>query len=351
VTDPLPLGLFLGFWGSTRSPDPLPLVREAERLGYDSVWTAEAWGSDAIGPLTWIAAHTSRIRLGTGVMQLSARTPTATAMAAATLDHLSGGRFSLGLGVSGPQVVEGWYGQRFAEPLARTREYLGIVRKALAREVVTADGPHYPLPVTDGTGLGKPLKLMTRPLRPDLPILLGAEGPKNIALAAEIADGWVPTFFSPAHDTRYRGLLEAGWARRPTPGRPADFEVPAITAAVIDDDVEAAADRLRPAVALNVGAMGAESANFHLGSFQRLGFEAEAARIQRLHLDGHHADAVAAVPTAMVEAVFLVGPPAKIRDELAAWRESLATTLLLGFPEFAHYTPDTLRTMADLTLT
>src|SRR5438309_967730 len=187
------LGLGLGYWGAGPNPDAVALVQEAEALGYDSVWTSEAYGSDALTPLAWYGAHTSRIQLGTSIVQMSARTPTATAMAAITLDHLSQGRFILGLGVSGPQVVEGWYGQPFAKPLARTREYIAIVRQVLAREApVASDGPHYPLPYPGGTGLGKPLKPIVHPLRADLPIFLGAEGPKNVALAAEVADGWFP---------------------------------------------------------------------------------------------------------------------------------------------------------------
>ena len=197
---PLKLGLQLGYWQAQPPEDPVGLAQEAERLGYDSVWTAEAWGSDAFTPLAWIGAHTSKIRLGTSVVQLSARTPTATAMAALTLDHLSHGRLTLGLGVSGPQVVEGWYGQPFSKPLARTREYVDIIRQVLRREApVRSDGPHYPLPYTgEGSwGLGKPLRSITHPLRADIPIFLGAEGPKNVALAAEIADGWLPLYYSP----------------------------------------------------------------------------------------------------------------------------------------------------------
>jgi F420-dependent oxidoreductase-like protein len=343
----LKLGLFLGFWGSTPPTDSLDLITEAERLAYDSIWQAEAWGSDGIAPLAWWGAHTTRLRLGTDVLQISARTPTATAQVAATMDHLSGGRFVLGLGVSGPQVVEGWHGQPFARPLARTREYVRIVRQALDRQEVTNPGPHYPVPYPGGTGLGKPLKIMTRPLRRDLPIFLAAEGPMNITLTAEIADGWLPTFFAPAHDGRYRDLLAEGFARR-TDGRPADgFEVLPATAVVIDDDVEAAADRLRPFMALNIGGMGAETANFHFDSFARLGFEGEARKIQRLFLDGHRTEAIAAVPTALIEAVSLVGPREKIRDDLAAWKDSVATSLLLGFAELPL---STLRTMAELVL-
>ncbi len=339
------LGLQLGYWGAAPPPDAAAAVAEAERLGFDSVWTAEAWGSDALTPLAWLGSSTSRLRLGTALIQLSARTPTATAMAAITMDHLSKGRFVLGLGVSGPQVVEGWYGQPFPKPLARTREYISIIRQALARQgPVTSDGPHYPLPYPGGTGLGKPLKPIVHPLRADLPIILGAEGPKNVALAAEIADGWFPIFFSPRHDAMYDKALAEGFARPGARRQAEDFEVLATTAVVIDDDVKRAADALRPAVALYVGGMGAPEMNFHFEVFVRMGYEAEANRIKQLFLDGHRDEAIAAVPDAMVEEIHLIGPKEKIRDDLEAWRESMVTTLLVGG------SLDTLRTMAELVL-
>lgn len=337
------LGLQLGYWGAGPPPDAAEKVAEAERLGFDSIWTAEAWGSDALTPLAWLGSSTSRVRLGTALMQLSARTPTATAMAAMTMDHLSGGRFVIGLGVSGPQVVEGWYGHPFPQPLARTREYVSIIRQALAREKpVTNDGPHYPLPYPGGTGLGKPLKPIVHPLRADVPIILGAEGPKNVALAAEIADGWFPVFYSPEHDSIYRKALDEGFSRPGARHRPEDFEVLSSTTVVIDDDAERAADLMRPAVALYVGGMGARDMNFHFEVFVRMGFEAEATEIQRLYLEGHKKEAIAAVPTSMVEAIALVGPREKIRDDLAKWEESAVTTLLVGG------TIETLRTMAEL---
>jgi F420-dependent oxidoreductase-like protein len=327
----LKLGLQLGYWGAGPPPHAAALVREAERLGYDSVWTAEAYGSDALTPLAWWGAATSRVRLGTALCQLSARTPTAMAMAALTLDHLSGGRFVLGLGVSGPQVVEGWYGQDFSKPLARTRQYVSIVRQVLAREApVTSDGPHYPLPYPGGMGLGKPLKAIVHPLRPDIPIVLGAEGPKNVALAAEIADGWFPIFFSPQHMGEFKEALDEGFAR-PTARRSADdFEVIAFCPVVVNDDIEQAADLYRPMLALYIGGMGAREMNFHFDVFVRMGFESEAHKIQDLYLDGHKEDAAAAVPTAMVEKIALIGPRAKIVDDLAAWQESFATSLLVA---------------------
>jgi len=337
------LGLQLGYWGSGPPVGAPEQVAEAERLGFDSVWTAESYGSDALTPLAWWGARTERVRLGTSLCQLSARTPTAMAMAALTMDHLSGGRFVLGLGVSGPQVVEGWYGQPFARPLARTREYVDIVRKVLAREApVTNDGPNYPLPYPGGTGLGKPLKPIVHPLRADIPVILGAEGPKNIALAAEIADGWFPIFFSPRAMKSFEASLTEGFAR-PGARRTAEtFEVLAFAPTVLGDDVEAAADAFRPYLALYIGGMGAKDMNFHFDVFARMGYEEAAGKIQAAYLDGRKDEAAAAVPTAMVEDIALVGPREKLRDDLEAWRESIATSLLVSgdIP--------TLRTMAEL---
>ena len=341
----LKLGLQLGYWGSGPPPNAIELVVEAERLRFDSIWTAEAYGSDALTPLSWWGSQTSNVRLGTALCQLSARTPTAMGMAALTLDHLSGGRFVLGLGVSGPQVVEGWYGQPFPKPLARTREYVDIVRQVLAREApVTSPGPHYPLPYPGGTGLGKPLKPITHPLRNEIPIILGAEGPKNVALAAEIGDGWLPIFFSPNAVKAFEPSLAEGFAR-PTARNTADnFEVIAFAPTIIDDDLERAADAYRPGLALYIGGMGAKEMNFHFDVFARMGYEAEAHKVQDLYLDGHKDEAAAAVPTALIEDVALVGPKEKIRDDLEAWKESIATTLLVAG------SIDTLRTMAELVL-
>ncbi len=337
------IGLQLGYWGAGPPPNAVELAVEAERLGFDSVWTAESYGSDALTPLAWWGSQTSRVRLGTSLCQLSARTPTAMAMAAQTMDHLSGGRFVLGLGVSGPQVVEGWYGQPFPKPLARTREYVDIVRQVLARQgPVTNDGPHYPLPYPGGTGLGKPLKSIVHPLRPDIPIILGAEGPKNVALAAEIADGWFPIFFSPRAMKSFEASLAEGFARPAARRNAESFEVLAFAPTVIADDVDAAADGFRPFMALYIGGMGAKEMNFHFDVFARMGYEEAATKIQALYLDGHKDDAAAAVPTAMIEDIALVGPKEKIRDDLDAWRESIATTLLVSGDAA------TLRTMAEL---
>jgi F420-dependent oxidoreductase-like protein len=325
------LGLQLGYWGAGPPAGVTERVAEAERLGFDSVWTAEAYGSDALTPLAWLGARTTSLRLGTALCQISARTPTAMGMAAMTMDHLSAGRFILGLGVSGPQVVEGWYGQSFPKPLARTREYVAIVRQVLAREgPVTSPGPHYPLPYPGGTGLGKPLKPIVHALRSDLPIILGAEGSKNVALAAEIADGWLPIFYAPEHDADYRAALAEGWSR-PTARRSAeDFEVICTATVVLDEDIERAADSLRPYLALYIGGMGARDMNFHFDVFARMGFEADAKKIQELYLDGRKDEAAAAVPTSLVEATALIGSREKIRDDLEKWSESLVTTLLVG---------------------
>jgi len=339
----LKLGLQLGYWSAGPPPNATELVAEAERLAFDSIWTAESYGSDALTPLAWWGAATNNVRLGTSLCQLSARSPAAMAMAAMTLDHLSGGRFVLGLGVSGPQVVEGWYGAPFPKPLARTREYVDIVRKVLLRDQpVTNDGEHYPLPYPGGMNLGKPLKSIVHPLRNDIPIILGAEGPKNVALAAEIADGWFPIFFAPKAMGSFQAALDEGFAREGARRSAKDFEVLAFAPTIIHDDVEAAADLYRPAVALYVGGMGAKEVNFHFDVFCRMGYEAEATKIQDLYLDGKKDDAAAAVPTQMVEDIALVGPKEKIRDDLEGWRESMATSLLIN-GDIA-----TMRTMAEL---
>jgi len=340
------IGYATGYWKQGPPAGALRAVRTAERLGYESVWTAEAYGSDAFTPLAWWGSRTRRIALGTGIAQLSARTPAATAMAALTLDHLSEGRVILGLGASGPQVVEGWYGQPYPKPLARTREYVGIVRDILARDgAVTAAGPHYPLPYAgeDATGLGKSLRSTVHPLRADLPIYLAAEGPKNVALAAEIADGWLPFLFSPRANAEFAGYLDEGFARRAPERSPrSDFEVAVQLAVIPHPDVEKAADLVRPIIALYVGGMGAKGANFHRNVIDRLGYSAECDRIQELYLAGRKAEAIAAVPTRLVEEIALIGPPEKIRDELQAWEESVVTTLLVQGPAFA------LRTIRDV---
>jgi F420-dependent oxidoreductase-like protein len=341
----LRLGLSLGYWAGGPPPGAAEAIQEADRLGFDSVWTAEAYGSDALMPLAWWGAATTRIRLGTAIVQISARTPAATAMAAMTLDHLSGGRVVLGLGVSGPQVVEGWYGQPFGKPLARMREYIGILRDIWAREgPVTNDGPHYPLPIRGGTGLGKALKSSLHPLRRDIPIYLAAEGPRNIAMAAELCDGWLALFYSPHHDEYYREALGEGFARPDARRAAEDFDVAATVPLIVTDDIEGAADALRPMYALYFGGMGARQTNFHANVPIRMGYEAEVAKIQELYLSGHKKEAAAAVPTRLVEQLTLIGPPDKIRHDLEAWRDSIVTTLLIGGDAA------TLRTAAEIVL-
>ena len=334
------LGLSLGYAPPGTNPaDLFPLVQEAERLGFDSVWVAEAWGSDAVSVLGWLAAKTERIKLGSAIMQIPGRTPANTAMTAATLDLLSGGRFLLGLGTSGPQVVEGWHGQPWGKPLGKTREYVEIVRAALRRDLVEHEGEHYRIP-WDGpgaTGLGKPLKLMLRPLRAEIPIYLAALGPKNVALAAEIADGWLPIFVAPDRFDEAFGpsLADA----------PPDFEIAATASVFVGDDVPALLDALRPHVALYVGGMGAKGRNFYNALVRRYGWEEEAERIQELYLAGKQREAIAAVPDELVDAVTLVGPRERIADRLEAWRETPVTTLVLGTMQ-----PEALQTLAELVL-
>jgi F420-dependent oxidoreductase-like protein len=342
------LGLSTGLLtGPALLSEGLKWVKEAERLGFDSIWSSETYGSDALTPLAWWGSHTEKVRLGTTIIQMSARRPTATAMAAMTMDHLSGGRFMLGLGVSGPQVVEGWYGEPFAKPLARTREYVSIVRDAIARrEPVVSDGRHYPLPLNGregSTGLGKPLKSILRPLRERIPTYIAAEGPKNIALAAEIGDGWLPLYYSPHYDAElYRPCLEEGFARRGGP--PEEFEIAPSVPFIVHDDVEQAADMLRPMYALYFGGMGARAMNFHHQVVVRMGYGAVAERIQDLYLDGKKDEAAAAVPTKLIEELALIGPADKIRHDLEAWRESRVTTILIAGP------PERLRQAAELVL-
>jgi F420-dependent oxidoreductase-like protein len=330
------LGLNLGYAPPGTNPAELvPLAQEAERLGYDSVWAAEAWGTDAVSVLAWIGGLTSRIKLGSAIMQIPGRTPANAAMTAATLDLMSGGRFLLGLGTSGPQVVEGWHGEPWGKPLGKTREYVEIVRTALRREVVAYEGEHYRIPY-DGpgaTGLGKPLKLMLRPLRAEVPIYLAAIGPKNVALAFEIADGWLPIFVAPE---RFADVF-------PVP--PAGFEIAATASVLVGDDVQALRDALKPQLALYVGGMGARGRNFYNALVRRYGWEAEAKRIQELYLGGRHRDAIAAVPDELVDAVALVGPRERIRERLEAWRETPVTTLVVGSPQ-----PEALRVLAELVL-
>jgi F420-dependent oxidoreductase-like protein len=332
------LGLALGYWG--RGPDPrhIELAVTAEELGYHSVWTAEAWGSDAFTPLTWIAARTSRIRLGTAVAQMAARTPTATAMHALTLDHLSGGRLMLGLGLSGPQVVEGWYGRPFPRsPLTATREYVDIVRQVLRREgpvELAGDYHRHPYTGSDATGLGRALRPITHPLRADLPVLLAAEGPKNVAQTARIADGWLPLYWSPAAAHLHAEALAAA-----RPG----FLVAAMAHVRVCADVADGLAPVKAMIAFYIGGMGAASRNFHADLMARMGYGPAARRIQELFLAGRRAEAVAAVPDAFADEISLVGPRERIADRLTAWRAGPVTDLLAITTD-----PDTLRVLAEL---
>jgi F420-dependent oxidoreductase-like protein len=328
----LKLGLSTGYWSSGPPKGAAEAIQEAERLGFDSFWTAEAYGSDCLTPLAWWGATTERIKLGTSIVQMSARTPAATAMAAMTLDHLSNGRFILGLGASGPQVVEGWYGQPYPRPLERTREYVSIVRDIVRREgPVEFHGEQYDMPYTggDGMGIGKALKSTVHPLRTEIPIYLGAEGPKNVSLAGEIADGWLPLFFSPKEDSWYRERLRAGFDAAGDPSKADRFEVASMLTIIPGDDVEECANLVRPFVALYAGGMGAKGANFHFDVFDRMGWGDVANRIQELYLEGKKQEAAALIPLEMVEDVALVGPPDKIRDEMAKWKDTCLTTILL----------------------
>ena len=328
------LGYNTGYWGSGPPTGALESITEAERLGFDSIWTAEAYGSDCFTPLAWWGAHTTSVKLGTGITQMSARTPAATAMAAMTLDHLSDGRFILGLGASGPQVVEGWYGQPYPKPLARTREYVEIVRSIVRREQpVDHHGDFYNMPFVGGAGLGKPLKSTIHPLRKEIPIYLGAEGPKNVALAAEICDGWLPLFFSPKQDGFYRECLAKGFAASGDVTKADRFEVASTVMIIPGDDTEQCANLVRPFLALYAGGMGARGANFHYEVFARMGYEDVALKVQDLYLQGQKQEAAAAIPLQMVQDVALVGPVAKIKDELQQWKETCITTFMVSGPQ------------------
>jgi F420-dependent oxidoreductase-like protein len=320
------LGVHVGYWGlGMGSEDQLAVVVEAERLGYDSVWTAEAYGSDAATPLAWFAAQTSTIRLGSAIFQIPGRTAALTAMTAATIDQLSGGRMMLGIGSSGPQVAEGWHGQRFARQLQRTREYVEVVRMALARERVQFSGQTLELPLPDGPG--KALKLTIGPVQERIPIYLAAIGPKNTQLAGEIADGWIPTLFSPDHVSELRELLEQGAGRS---GRSLEhFDIAPTVNAFVSDDREMARNVMRPVLALYIGGMGSREQNFYNQLVRRYGFERAAKTIQDLYLDGKKAEAGAAIPDELIDMVSLCGPPDAVRDRLAAYREAGVGTLMI----------------------
>ncbi|MFF2109096.1 LLM class F420-dependent oxidoreductase [Rhodococcus koreensis] len=333
------LGLQLGYWGAQPPANVPELIVAAEAEGFDAVFAAESWGSDAFTPLAWWGSSTDRVRLGTSVVQISARTPTSTAMHALTLDHLSGGRAILGLGVSGPQVVEGWYGQPFTKPLARTREYVSIVRKVLSRqEPVTSDGPHFPLPYTgpDSTGLGKPLKPITHPLRADIPIWLGAEGPKNVALTAEIADGWLAIYYSPRLAPMYNEWLDEGFARPGARRSREEFEVAATCQVIVTDDRAAAIAGLKPVTALYVGGMGAPELNFHAQVYTRMGYGEQVDEIGRLFRAGRKDEAAAVVPDEMVTETMIIGNVDEVRADVKRWADAGVTMLLVSCRDADH---------------
>jgi F420-dependent oxidoreductase-like protein len=327
------LGLQLGYWGAQPPTNHAELVAAAEEAGFDTVFTAEAWGSDAFTPLAWWGRETTRMRLGTSVVQLSARTPTACAMASLTLDHLSGGRHILGLGVSGPQVVEGWYGARFPKPLARTREYIDVIRQVWAREApVTSAGPHYPLPLSgEGTtGLGKPLKPITHPLRSDIPIMLGAEGPKNVAMTAEIADGWLPIFYSPRIAPMYNEWLDEGFARPGARRSREDFEICATAQVVVTDDRPAIMELMKPHLALYMGGMGAEDANFHADVYRRMGYSDVVDDVTKLFRSDRKEEAAKIIPDELVDDSAIVGDADYVRKQIVEWEASGVTMMVVG---------------------
>ncbi|MBI5336635.1 F420-dependent oxidoreductase-like protein [Mycobacterium sp. BK558] len=327
------LGLQLGYWGAQPPDNHAELVAAAEESGFDTVFTAEAWGSDAYTPLAWWGRETTRMRLGTSVIQLSARTPTACAMAALTLDHLSGGRHILGLGVSGPQVVEGWYGAKFPKPLARTREYVDILRQVWARQApVHSDGPHYPLPLTgEGTtGLGKNLKPITHPLRADIPVMLGAEGPKNVALAAEICDGWLPIFYSPRIAAMYNEWLDEGFARPGARRTRETFEICATAQVVVTDDRPAIMELMKPHLALYMGGMGAEDTNFHADVYRRMGYAEVVDDVTKLFRSDRKDEAAKIIPDELVDDSAIVGDLAYVQEQIKAWEAAGVTMMVVG---------------------
>ena len=323
------LGVHIGYWGLGMSAaEQLEIVQEAERLGFDSVWTAEAYGSDAVTILAWLAGQTERIKLGSAIMQMPGRSAAMTAMTAATIDQLSGGRFLLGIGTSGPQVAEGWHGQRFAKQLQRTREYVEVVRMALRRERLVYDGETLTLPLPDGPG--KALKLTIAPVQERMPVYIAAIGPKNTVLTAEIADGWIPMLFSPEHVAEFRPLLEEGFALAGGGKGFADFDIAPTVNLYVSDDRDAARDVLRHFLALYVGGMGSRKQNFYNQLVQRYGFADAARTVQDLYLEGRKDEAAAALPAELIDAVSLVGPRDVVRERLAIFRDAGVGTLMVS---------------------
>jgi F420-dependent oxidoreductase-like protein len=343
------LGLHVGYWGlGLTSGQQLTLVREAESLGFDSVWAAEAYGSDTATVLAWLASQTEKIRIGSAIFQIPGRSPAMTAMTAATLDNLSDGRMILGIGTSGPQVAEGWHGQPFAKPLERTREYVAILRKALARERVEFAGNQYTLPLPGGQG--KALKLMIAPVQERIPIYIAAIGPKNTQLTGEIADGWIPTFFSPDHVGEMRKLLEEGAARAGN-GKRIDesFDIAPTVNVSLDDDIERARDAVRPMLALYVGGMGSRKQNFYNALMQRYGYEDAAREVQDLYLDGKKDEAAAALPGELIDKVSLCGPRDHIKERLELYRDAgVGTLMITPMAWTAEGRSQMMRTVAEL---
>jgi F420-dependent oxidoreductase-like protein len=341
------LGINLGYWSTDVAKDAT-FLQEAERLGYDSVWTAEAYGTDALTPLAWIAAKTERIKVGSAILQMPARTPAMTCMSAVTLDKLSGGRFLLGLGVSGPQVVEGWHGVPYGKPLKRTREYVSIVRMIMAREhPARFSGEYYQLPYRgdDATGLGKPLKMIAKPEH-HIPIYLASIGPKNVALTAEIADGWLPIFYSPTRSAEiFKPHLDAGFAASGEPDKSSRFDVAPSVGAQVTDDMDAGRLQAKPMLALYIGGMGARGRNFYFDLACRYGYEEAATTVQELYLDGKKQEATMAIPDDLVDEISLIGPREHIAERLDVWKESGVTSLIVNSLDLA-----TLRTIAELAL-
>jgi F420-dependent oxidoreductase-like protein len=342
------LGLHIGYWGLGLTADEqLKLVREAESLGFDSIWSAEAYGSDAATVLAWLAGQTETIRLGSAIFQMPGRTPAMTAMTAATIDQISNGRMLLGIGSSGPQVAEGWHGQPFAKQLQRTREYVEILRKALARERLAYDGDSYVLPIPDGPG--KALKLMIAPVQERIPIYIAAIGPKNTALTGEIADGWIPTFFSPEYMHESKKLLEEGAAKREGGKLPDDFDIAPMVSIAIDDDIDRARDAVRPLLALYVGGMGSRDKNFYNQLVSRYGFEDAAKEVQDLYLSGKKDEAAAALPAELIDQTTLVGSADHIKERLAVYADAGVGTLMVSPMDFtAEGRSRVLRTVAEL---
>jgi F420-dependent oxidoreductase-like protein len=342
------LGLHIGYWGlGLTAQEQLRLVREAETLGFDSVWSAEAYGSDAATVLAWLAGQTETIKLGSAIFQMPGRSPAMTAMTAATLDQISNGRMLLGIGSSGPQVAEGWHGQPFAKQLQRTREYVDVVRMALARKRVEYHGQSIELPIPNGPG--KALKLMIAPVQETIPIYIAAIGPKNTALTGEIADGWIPTFFSPEYMHEARTLLDEGAARREDGKLPDDFDIAPMVSIAIDDDIDRARDTVRPLLALYVGGMGSREKNFYNQLVSRYGFEAAAQEVQDLYLAGKKDEAAAALPADLIDQTTLVGPADHIKERLAVYADAGVGTLMFSPMEFtAEGRSRVLRTVAEL---